>query len=120
MFLKNLKPRIPNPQFYEIRFKTAVFPRYSQFFKAVNGQYSLNFTQVEVRIGHANLTNDWSFAVRVEKEIPHPDYKLKPFPVNDIAILKLVNKLELESPMVKIYLITETLPSPFFDLMSVL
>jgi hypothetical protein len=61
-----------------------------------------------VRIGHANLTNDWSFAVKVGKEIPHPDYNLKPFPINDIAILKLANKLELGNPMVKIYLVNQT------------
>ena len=48
-----------------------------------------------MRIGHANLLNDWSFAVPVIKEIPHPDFKLRPYPVNDLAIIKLADSLEL-------------------------
>ena len=57
--------------------------------------------QVEVRVGHANLLNDWSFAVPVSEEISHPDFKLRPYPVNDLAIIKLAKKLELGGDKVR-------------------
>jgi hypothetical protein len=34
-----------------------------------------DLTKVEVRLGHADLLNDWSFGAKIDRIISHPDYK---------------------------------------------
>jgi len=49
-----------------------------------------------VRLGHSDLNNQEAFDVKVDKVIVHPEFSMKPYPVNDIAILKLSTKLDLD------------------------
>ncbi len=57
-----------------------------------------------VRLGHSNLHNEEAFDVKVESIVVHPEFKIKPFPVNDIAILKLSTKIDINDKVTPICL----------------
>lgn len=58
-------------------------------------------------MGHANLTHEKTFSVLIEFVRVHPDFESEPFLVNDIALLKLSEKVEIKSNVMPICLPTE-------------
>ena len=55
-------------------------------------------------MGHSDLNNKDAFDVKVESVNVHPEFSMKPYPVNDIAILKLSTKLEIDDKVTPICL----------------
>ena len=76
----------------------------------VDEKDSKGYKLVNVRLGHSDITNDWSMSFPVSHVVTHPEYTLVPLIVNDIAMITLQNPVKFTNGIVPVCLpqLTET------------